>query len=52
MAKRRIKFKLGEIEITGVELEIEDDREQATTAFSTLQNQLVGVIWRSGGGMC
>jgi hypothetical protein len=44
MAKRRIKFKLGKIEISGVELEIEDDREQATSAFASLQNQIAGII--------
>ncbi len=44
MAKRRIKFKLGEIKIAGVELEIEDEREQATAAFAALQNQLAGVV--------
>src|ERR1051325_5601814 len=44
MAKRRIKFKLGEIRISGVELEIEDERDQATAALSALQNQLSGVV--------
>jgi hypothetical protein len=44
MAKRRIKFKLGEIKISGVELEIEDEREQATAALATVQNQLAGVV--------
>lgn len=44
MAKRRIKFKLGEIKIAGVELEIEDEREQATAALAALQNQLAGVV--------
>lgn len=44
MAKRRIKFKLGEIKISGVELEIEDEREQATAALAALQNQLAGVV--------
>jgi len=44
MAKRRIKFKLGEIKISGVELEIEDERDQATATFAALQNQLAGVI--------
>ena len=44
MAKRRIKFKLGEIKITGVELEIEDEREQATAALAALQNQLAAVV--------
>ena len=33
MGRRRIKFKLGEIKIAGVELEIEDEREQATSAI-------------------
>jgi hypothetical protein len=44
MAKRRIKFKLGEIKITGVELEIEDEREQATAALATFQNQLASAL--------
>ena len=44
MAKRRIKFTLGEIRISGVELEIEDEREQATTAFASLQSQIAGLI--------
>jgi hypothetical protein len=44
MAKRRIKFNLGEIKISGVELEIEDERDQATAAFAALQNQLAGVV--------
>lgn len=44
MAKRRIKFKLGEIKIAGVELEIEDDREQATAAFAAVQNQIASVV--------
>ena len=44
MAKRRIKFKLGEIKISGVEFEIEDDRESATAAFASLQDQLAGVV--------
>lgn len=44
MAKRKIKFKLGEITIKNVELEIEDEREVATAMFSELQNQLAGAI--------
>jgi hypothetical protein len=44
MAKRRIKFKLGEIRISGIELEIEDEREQATAALAALQSQLAGVV--------
>lgn len=44
MAKRRIKFKLGEIKISGVELEIEDERDQATAALAALQTQLAGVV--------
>lgn len=44
MARRRIKFKLGEIKIAGVELEVEDEREQATAALAALQNQLAGVV--------
>jgi hypothetical protein len=44
MAKCRIKFKLGEIKISGVELEIEDDREQATATLAALQNQIAGVV--------
>ena len=44
MAKRRIKFKLGEIRISGVELEIEDDREAANAALSNVQNLLAGAV--------
>jgi hypothetical protein len=44
MAKYRFKFKLGEIKISGVELEIDDDREHATAAFAALQSQLAGVV--------
>jgi hypothetical protein len=44
MARRRIKFKLGEIKISGIELEIEDERESATAALNTLQSQLTGAF--------
>jgi hypothetical protein len=44
VAKRKIKFKLGEITIKNVELEIEDDREVATAVFSELQNQLANAV--------
>ena len=44
MAKRRIKFELGEIRISGVKLEIEDERDQATAALAALQTQLAGVV--------
>jgi hypothetical protein len=44
MSKRRIKFKLGEIKISGVELEIEDDPEHATAAFAAVQNHISNVV--------
>jgi hypothetical protein len=44
MAKRSIKFKLGEIRISGIELEIEDDPEQATSAFVAMHDQLTGAL--------
>jgi hypothetical protein len=44
MAKRKIKFKLGEITIKDVEFEIEDEREVATAIFSDLRNQLTSAI--------
>lgn len=44
MSKRKLKFKLGEITIKGVELEIEDDLDRASAAFGALQSQLAGAV--------
>jgi hypothetical protein len=44
MSKRKIRFKLGEITIKNVELEIEDEREIATAIFSEVQNKLANAV--------
>lgn len=44
MSKRKLKFKLGEITIKNVELEIEDELDRATAIFGALQNQLAGAV--------
>jgi hypothetical protein len=44
MSKRRIKFKLGEIKISGIELEIEDEREHATAVLAEIQHQIAGAV--------
>jgi hypothetical protein len=44
MLKREIRFKLGEITIKNVELEIEEEREIATAMFSEVQNQIADAV--------
>ncbi len=44
MARRKIRFELGEIKIAGVKLEIDDDLEPATAAFGAAQQLIAGAI--------
>ncbi len=44
MAKRRIRFELGKIEISGLKLEIDDDLDAATAAFAAAQQMVAGAI--------
>lgn len=44
MAKRRIRFELGEIKIAGLKLEIDDELDAATTAFRAAQQLVAGAI--------
>ena len=44
MAKRRIRFELGEIKISGLKIEIDDELDAATAAFSAAQHLVAGAI--------
>jgi hypothetical protein len=44
MARRKIRFELGEIRISGIKLEIDDELESATAAFGAVQQIVAGAL--------
>ena len=44
MAKRRIRFELGEIKISGLKIEIDDELDAANAAFGAAQHLVAGAI--------